>query len=662
MAAASPAAAEIIGGSAKKGPENSIFDQKDSPRGISKPVEADIFESNVKPLMSLMEFDSSLSSTVKFPTLAVNIPEAFDTTTSSVALSQTPSKSPSIPLSQKKNASPRKPNKMTTFTTHKEAVTKKQESLVLSKSQIEAHSMEGKKGSEKEVNSKANCEGMKSTINKEAVTKKQESLVLSKSQVEAHSMEGKKGSEKEVNSNANCEGIKSTIKKEAVTKKQESTVLSKSQIEVHSKDVKKGSENDVDSKANCKGIKSTINKEAVTKKQESLVLSKSQIEVHSQDVKKVSEKEVHSNASCESIKPDVCTRTLNKTLPKCIPEMPPIKTAMTSVVNQSFQDPALSIMRTEMPDMEPIVSHKYIDSKELFTHVVKVVVVSVHFQEEDVQQRKKTMSVTFQDPVHETLASPDGVSSPEIVEPPLKPLTSNVSQEQTTNISTSESLQDNEEPLDSEVADFMSSQYESDKVPEKRRDIALDKSIDKCNILTLSKSPVKSPITAPASLRSSIRTPIKGLSRSLSKTAIPTVTQQEFQASIYQAPEGANIPKVAGARSKKPTLAAQLRKQKEKQKLRIKQKVDRLNSFDDNWPGNIPNESKRPATELLADAGFHFVGMNDCVKCLHCDLVLNGWEEFDDPWIRHCQNSPGCNYVLESKGPEWVYDNYKAEE
>ena len=35
----------------------------------------------------------------------------------------------------------------------------------------------------------------------------------------------------------------------------------------------------------------------------------------------------------------------------------------------------------------------------------------------------------------------------------------------------------------------------------------------------------------------------------------------------YQVPEGAKIPKVGGQRSKKPTLASQWRKQKEKQKL-----------------------------------------------------------------------------------------------
>ena len=165
MAAASPAAAEIIGGSTKKGPENQIYDQKDSSNCISKPVEANIIESNVKPVMSLMEFDSSLSTLNKFPTQQVNIPDAFDTTTTtSVAPSQAPSKSPSKTLSQKKNASPRKSNKMTTFTTHKEAVTKKQESLVLSKSQIEVNSKEGKKQSEKEVNAKANDENIKSEV------------------------------------------------------------------------------------------------------------------------------------------------------------------------------------------------------------------------------------------------------------------------------------------------------------------------------------------------------------------------------------------------------------------------------------------------------------------------------------------------------------------
>ena len=53
----------------------------------------------------------------------------------------------------------------------------------------------------------------------------------------------------------------------------------------------------------------------------------------------------------------------------------------------------------------------------------------------------------------------------------------------------------------------------------------------------------------------------------------------------YQVPEGAKIPKVGGQRSKKPTLASQWRKQKEKQKLEEQGLKDRLETFsDDSWP------------------------------------------------------------------------------
>merc|ERR1712150_136416 len=102
--------------------------------------------------------------------------------------------------------------------------------------------------------------------------------------------------------------------------------------------------------------------------------------------------------------------------------------------------------------------------------------------------------------------------------------------------------------------------------------------------------------------------------------------------------------------------------QKEKQKLKDRQKADRLESFCNSWPGNIPDSNKKPDIEVLAEAGFYFIGLSDVVKCLSCELSLGSWEEEDDPWIKHCQNSPSCSFLLDSKGPEWVYDNYKAEE
>ena len=54
-------------------------------------------------------------------------------------------------------------------------------------------------------------------------------------------------------------------------------------------------------------------------------------------------------------------------------------------------------------------------------------------------------------------------------------------------------------------------------------------------------------------------------------------------ADAYTVPEGVEVPKVAGARSKKPTMASQWRKQKERDRLREQQMADRLASFNA-WP------------------------------------------------------------------------------
>ena len=52
----------------------------------------------------------------------------------------------------------------------------------------------------------------------------------------------------------------------------------------------------------------------------------------------------------------------------------------------------------------------------------------------------------------------------------------------------------------------------------------------------------------------------------------------------YNVPEGAKIPKVGGQRSKKPTLASQWRKQKEKQKQEEQCLKDRIDTYASDWP------------------------------------------------------------------------------
>ena len=62
----------------------------------------------------------------------------------------------------------------------------------------------------------------------------------------------------------------------------------------------------------------------------------------------------------------------------------------------------------------------------------------------------------------------------------------------------------------------------------------------------------------------------------------------------------------------------------------------------------------------IAEAGFYFTGLNDNVQCSTCNLVLSGWAPTDDPWLKHAQDSPGCPYLEETKGAQWITDKLQT--
>ncbi|RWS06506.1 baculoviral IAP repeat-containing protein 7-like isoform X1 [Leptotrombidium deliense] len=70
----------------------------------------------------------------------------------------------------------------------------------------------------------------------------------------------------------------------------------------------------------------------------------------------------------------------------------------------------------------------------------------------------------------------------------------------------------------------------------------------------------------------------------------------------------------------------------------------RLNSFQ-YWP--LPTWIK---PETLANAGFFYTGIADCVKCYYCMGQLCFWQPDDDPWIKHAQWYPACGFVMSRKG------------
>ncbi|NXD80032.1 XIAP ligase, partial [Halcyon senegalensis] len=58
--------------------------------------------------------------------------------------------------------------------------------------------------------------------------------------------------------------------------------------------------------------------------------------------------------------------------------------------------------------------------------------------------------------------------------------------------------------------------------------------------------------------------------------------------------------------------------------------------------------------ERLAEAGFYSIGNGDHVVCFHCGGALEEWKENEDPWDQHAKWFPGCSFVRNEKGLEFI--------
>ncbi|XP_077589686.1 E3 ubiquitin-protein ligase XIAP [Stigmatopora nigra] len=56
----------------------------------------------------------------------------------------------------------------------------------------------------------------------------------------------------------------------------------------------------------------------------------------------------------------------------------------------------------------------------------------------------------------------------------------------------------------------------------------------------------------------------------------------------------------------------------------------------------------------LARAGFYSTGTGDRVMCFRCGGGLKGWHPDEDPWEEHAKSYPGCSFLLEEKGEEFI--------
>ena len=42
------------------------------------------------------------------------------------------------------------------------------------------------------------------------------------------------------------------------------------------------------------------------------------------------------------------------------------------------------------------------------------------------------------------------------------------------------------------------------------------------------------------------------------------------------------------------------------------------------------------------------------MRCYHCGQGLRNWEETDDPWVEHARWYPDCDYVLVTRGIDFI--------
>lgn len=74
----------------------------------------------------------------------------------------------------------------------------------------------------------------------------------------------------------------------------------------------------------------------------------------------------------------------------------------------------------------------------------------------------------------------------------------------------------------------------------------------------------------------------------------------------------------------------------------------RIRSFE-NWNYGHIQDPKR-----LSEAGFYYGGVEDEVRCFHCDGGLRNWLVIDDPWHEHARCFAGCNFLQLVLGQTYI--------
>ncbi|XP_074596455.1 baculoviral IAP repeat-containing protein 8-like [Brevipalpus obovatus] len=58
--------------------------------------------------------------------------------------------------------------------------------------------------------------------------------------------------------------------------------------------------------------------------------------------------------------------------------------------------------------------------------------------------------------------------------------------------------------------------------------------------------------------------------------------------------------------------------------------------------------------KVFAEAGFYFLEDPDALRCFCCGIVLESWNENDNPWIEHAKHEKDCPHLYLNKGWEFI--------
>jgi hypothetical protein len=73
------------------------------------------------------------------------------------------------------------------------------------------------------------------------------------------------------------------------------------------------------------------------------------------------------------------------------------------------------------------------------------------------------------------------------------------------------------------------------------------------------------------------------------------------------------------------------------------------------------NQSITISVDELSEAGFYYTGVDDLVKCFHCNGGLQDWKANDNALLLHNKYYPNCNYSNLKKRLFFIKDCGKHE-